>query len=66
MDPVSNDCIGNKKFKLKKVKKLKLILEKECTTRVTALNPTNENRLKLKQYDFEQGRVLERVALGNS
>ena len=60
--PVSQDCISNKKCKLKKVKKLKLGFEKECTKVVAALNPVNENRLKLKQDDFEQGRVLERVA----
>ena len=29
---------------------------------VSALNPANKNKLKLKQDDFEQGRVLERVA----
>jgi len=60
--PVSQDCISNKKCKLKKVKKLKLGFEKECTKVVAALNPVNENRLKLKQDGFEQGRVLERVA----
>ena len=52
--PVSEDCIGNTK--------LKLGFEKECTTVVAALNLTNENRLKLKQDDFDQGRVLERIA----
>ena len=52
--PVSKDCIGNKK--------LKLGFGKECTTVVAALNPANENRLKLKQGNFEQGRVLDHVA----
>ena len=40
---------------------LKLGLEDVSTLEAT-LNPTNENRLKSKQDDFEQGRVLERVA----
>ena len=42
-------------------RKLKLGLENVCTVEA-ALNPSNDNRLKLKQDDFEQGRVLQRVA----
>ena len=43
--------------------KLKLGLENVSMLEAT-LNPTNKNRLKLKlkQDDFEQGRVLERIA----
>ena len=40
---------------------LKLGLENDCTVEIS-LNPKNESRLKLNQDDFEQGRVLERVA----